>query len=101
VVGLFEDTTYEAGSLCLGPGDLTVFFTDGLFEAANEQGEEFGVERLAQLIQANAFLTSEDLHALVLSELERWTGSCEHDDDVTLVIIKREKSNDRHEPEAG
>lgn len=101
VVGLFEDTTYEARSVCFGPEDLAVFFTDGLLEAANKHGEEFGVERLAQLIQTNAFLTSEDLHALVLSELEKWTGSCEHDDDVTLVIIKREKSNDRQEAGAG
>jgi len=48
-LGLLEDSTYEAMGLTLAEGDRVLFFTDGIFEADNAQGEEFGVERLAEV----------------------------------------------------
>lgn len=90
VVGLFESTLYSCGMLPLHDGDLVVFFTDGVVEAANPQGEEFGTERLVELVRANTFLTAEDLHILIQDAVDGWTGEGEPEDDVTVVLIKWE-----------
>ena len=46
VLGLVEDSTYEQGAMPFRPDDLFVFYSDGITDRANPQGELFGVERL-------------------------------------------------------
>ena len=53
-LGLMDDSTYEAAELSLDEGDRVLFFTDGIFEADNGQGEECGVDRLAEVWRAQA-----------------------------------------------
>ncbi|GAB4247191.1 MAG: hypothetical protein Kow00109_23320 [Acidobacteriota bacterium] len=92
VVGLFESAVYSSGMLPLCEGDLVAFFTDGVVEAENADGEEFGTERLIELLRANTFLTAEDLRVLIQEAVDEWTGDGEPDDDVTVVILKLESS---------
>ncbi len=60
-IGIFDDATYEEWSVRLSPGDILLFFSDGLTEAANREGKFFGTNRIKDLLAANSHLNSSDL----------------------------------------
>ena len=88
VVGLFENWDYEGAEVQLEPGDLLVFFTDGVVEAEREDGEQFGTERLIELLKPNTFLTAHDIQALILEQVFEWSGTEDQSDDITVVSLK-------------
>ena len=88
VVGIFPDAEYEHACLTLRPGDLFVAYTDGIVESVNEYGEEFGEQRLIQLIQRNRTLTAADIQKVIVEEVVRWSFEEERDDDMTLIIAR-------------
>ncbi len=88
VVGLFENWQFEAGAVEVNPGDVVLYFTDGVVEAANVDGEQFGTERLIELVQPNLFLTPEDIQELVLEQVFSWSEGEEQADDITVVCLK-------------
>jgi sigma-B regulation protein RsbU (phosphoserine phosphatase) len=88
VLGLFCDVEYEEGELQLESGDALVAFTDGLVEARNPSGEEFGEERLIHILLKCARLSAANIEAQILRAVEDWTAEAEQEDDLTLVILK-------------
>jgi len=88
VVGLFENWNYAGDEVQLKPGDLVVYFTDGVVEAENAHGEQFGTERLVNLIRSNTFLTAQDVQSLILAQVFEWAGPQEQADDITVVCLK-------------
>ncbi len=60
-IGIFDDATYEEWSVRLTSGDILLFFSDGLTEAANREGKFFGTGRIKDLLAANANLNSSEL----------------------------------------
>ncbi len=88
VAGLFEDPEYDEETLQLKPDDMVVYYTDGIVEAENPNGEQYGEDRLAELLIANAFLTADDLQALILDQLSCWVAGGDQRDDMTVVIVK-------------
>ena len=88
VVGLFEHWNYESGEVELLPGDLVVYFTDGVVEAENSAGEQFGTERLIDLIRSDTFLTAHDIQSLILEQVFDWFADQEQADDITVVCLK-------------
>ena len=87
-IGLFEGMTYETGVLTLVPGDLLVLFTDGVTEAPAPGGEEFGVDRLADLLRARRDRPLDEVIQAVLDTLRDWRGPVAPHDDVTLVLAR-------------
>ena len=87
-MGIFPDAEYEHACLTLKPGDLFVAYTDGIVESVNEYGEEFGEQRLIQLIQRNRTLTAADIQKVIVEEVVRWSFEEERDDDMTLIIAR-------------
>jgi serine phosphatase RsbU (regulator of sigma subunit) len=72
----------------VSPGESVLFYTDGLVEAHNPQGEMFGTPRLRNLLAEYA-ADAKDLNALLLEELGRFTGEgWEQEDDITLLTLK-------------
>jgi phosphoserine phosphatase len=73
-------------------GDILVLVTDGFFEWRNEEEEEFGIQRLQQVIQSSSHLSANQmisgLHEAVLS----FVGNAKQADDLTAVIVKRSES---------
>src|SRR3712207_7034243 len=61
-------------------GDLLVVFSDGLSEARNHAGEEYGEERLVQFAARRRDATAEELRRAVFDELDKWTGGAERDE---------------------
>jgi serine phosphatase RsbU (regulator of sigma subunit) len=88
-LGLMPGMSYEEKVTVLGPGEGVLFYTDGLTEAHNPQGEMFGTPRLRGLLTER----SEDgrgLSATLMEELERFTGEgWEQEDDITLLTLER------------
>ena len=87
-LGLMEDATYGQGQRVIAPGDLLALYTDGIVEAPNDAGTEFGEERLIATLQRHRYRDLDDLVLQVLQELERWTGGGMAHDDATLVLIR-------------
>ena len=87
-IGLFEGIKYETGSLALAPGDLLALFTDGVSEAPAPDGEEFGAERLADLLRGHLESPLDAALQAVLDALLDWSGPVDPHDDVTLVLAR-------------
>ena len=88
VVGAFDFARYEEAATTLAPGDLLLIYSDGISEAQNAAGEEFGDERLLQLGLRYRELSVDDLRRMIFDEIEAWSGGRERDDDQTVVILK-------------
>jgi sigma-B regulation protein RsbU (phosphoserine phosphatase) len=84
-----EDVPMEEATFDLTPGDLLVFYTDGISEATNEAGELYGEERLVEFVTAlPPALNPESIAVSILREVERHLGRLEAQDDRTLVVLR-------------
>jgi phosphoserine phosphatase RsbU/P len=88
VIGFFEGCVYEEATIALQSGDLFIAYTDGLTEAFNEEGLEYSVERLCELLTANAHLSPQLLGEAILKSVGEWRASAPRHDDLTLLIMK-------------
>jgi len=87
VLGLFPVVDYEEARIDLRPGDLLVAFTDGVTEAVNAAGEEYGEERLKRLLSDAVGATAQDVSARLAAGVRDWIGAAEQHDDVTVVVL--------------
>jgi phosphoserine phosphatase RsbU/P len=87
-LGLFPKMRYEEADIELLPGDAMIAFTDGVPEALNEQGKEFGEERLKELLRESSGRPAEEIAAMVSRKVRDWMGTAEQHDDITLVVMK-------------
>ena len=88
IVGSFDFASYDEAQVSLEPGDLLLVFSDGISEAQNSLGEEYGEGRLAQLAAENRHKSAADLMRAIFEEVDGWSGASERGDDQTLVILK-------------
>jgi sigma-B regulation protein RsbU (phosphoserine phosphatase) len=88
MVGAFDWMKFEEGQTTLEEGDLLIIFSDGISEAENEAGVEYGEERLAQFAVAHRELSADELRHAIFDEIDAWSGIRERGDDQTLVIVK-------------
>jgi len=89
VLGVLPDNHYECDSISLEPGDLLVAFTDGITEPENEYGEEFGEQRLSELLIHNARRPLDELATIITQAVGEWSRSPEPHDDMTLLMARR------------
>ena len=87
-LGMFRDTRYHEYYLSLEPGEILVLYTDGVTEAMNPKGEEFGRDRLARSVKAVAHLSARDLISAVHQDVNDWTDGMGAGDDATFFVIK-------------
>jgi sigma-B regulation protein RsbU (phosphoserine phosphatase) len=88
VMGLFEQTPYTQVTVEVPPGSLMVAYSDGLTEAANVYGEEFGGRRLKEEILRHQDLPAQGLMEALITAAEKWTGTQEQADDITVVVAR-------------
>lgn len=87
VVGLFDNMTYDEGSVEMRPGEIFLAYSDGVTEPENEFGE-FGEDRLIDLVSANRSLPLLQISQTVTSAVDDWIGENEQPDDITLVLAR-------------
>jgi sigma-B regulation protein RsbU (phosphoserine phosphatase) len=87
VVGLFLEWESSIEQVTLSPGDLLLICTDGVTEAPNSRGEEYGETRLIQIIQANPGLPVNELLAVIQATVQEFSGPTQADD-ITMVVAR-------------
>jgi sigma-B regulation protein RsbU (phosphoserine phosphatase) len=87
VLGLFGEAPYEADTVELQPGDHLVLFTDGVIEALNREGEEFGMERLVPLLKANARASTPEILARLQEAVVSFSAHAPQHDDITMMVL--------------
>src|SRR5882762_6061792 len=87
-IGLSPDEICELASADLTAGDVLVFYTDGVTEAENGLGQEFGMERLSAAVLRGSLLPAEDLMANIYNSAADFCGDVGFHDDVTIVVVK-------------
>ena len=85
VLGPTPDATYTRGFAKLDPGDLLCMYSDGLVEARNSDEEEFGLERLQEVVRKNRNRTAQEIGQEALAQCAKWGPAI---DDRTVVIVK-------------
>ena len=84
---VFEEVTQET-TIGLKKGDVCVFYTDGLSESRNAEGEEFGYDRIVNVALNMKGKSSETIKDAILREIRNYTGNSTYGDDMTLVVVK-------------
>jgi len=96
--GTMFDGLLKEETISLAPGDLVVWFTDGISETMNEAFDCFGEERLAQVVEQYAHLPFDQLRSYILAELRAFAGSADQHDDMTMILMKIEEPADAPGP---
>ena len=89
VVGIMPEIAYDEKTIDFPPGTVLVVYSDGITEAMDSNEEEFGEERLINLIKENRKLSATDLINLLIKTVNDHAGNAEQMDDMTIVVIKR------------
>jgi len=88
-LGINKDNSYEQFLLKFFPGDFLVLYTDGVTDITNSGNEEFGLDRLIQVVTAQSSGTAEDMARAIEKELKEFSNERDSNDDITLLIAKR------------
>jgi sigma-B regulation protein RsbU (phosphoserine phosphatase) len=88
IIGMFPVARYEEALVQLGAGDVLLAFTDGVSEAHDPAGEEFGEDRLKDLLRRTAHLPVTDMAAQILRELKEWMRDEPMFDDLTFILMQ-------------
>jgi len=86
VLGVFASRNYEMGSTQLSAGDRVILFTDGVTEACNPVGEEFGEARLLRLLEDHRTLSANELQGKIIAVVAEFSGG-RWQDDATLLVL--------------
>lgn len=89
-LGMIDDLLLTEHVVELAPGDALVLFSDGLPDALDEQGRNYGLDRLQDLASTCAGLSAEELLEIVVNDVSRWVGSAPLFDDLTVLVVKSE-----------
>jgi sigma-B regulation protein RsbU (phosphoserine phosphatase) len=88
VIGLMEDCCYRQGCIALAAGDVLVAYTDGISEAMNAHDDEWGEERLMDVVRANPTVAARSLIDRVMTSADAFVGGAPQHDDMTLVVVR-------------
>jgi sigma-B regulation protein RsbU (phosphoserine phosphatase) len=87
-IGIQADAAYQSGSVTLAPGDWLVIFTDGVVEAVNTRGEEYGEARLLASVARASEASPQEMMQRILADLDAFVGNTPQHDDVTCLLLK-------------
>jgi serine phosphatase RsbU (regulator of sigma subunit) len=87
-LGILAAAAYQAGSITLEPGDWLVVFTDGLVEAMNAQGEEYGEQRLLEVLRSDLNTTPKQMMQRIMNFLDAFVAATPQHDDVTCLLVR-------------
>ena len=93
IVGLFPQAQHSVESGKIAKGEVLLSFTDGISEAKNYKGEEFGEERVIDIFKSGGSGVKEAVSKLV-SAVNEFTGSAKQFDDITVLAVERHHSDD-------
>ncbi len=89
VMGVLASNKYEIGETKLNPGDMVALFSDGVTEASNTVGEEFGETGLAEFLRKHASRSCAEIIAGLADHVREWCRKAVFADDFTIVLVRR------------
>jgi len=89
ILGFMPDSEYKTESTVLDPGNLIMIYSDGLTDAISPEGEEFGEEKLLDLVNKNINLMPDELSEFIFNAIKDFSGDYPNRDDMTLIILRR------------
>jgi sigma-B regulation protein RsbU (phosphoserine phosphatase) len=84
-----DNIIFRKKEFALNPGDRLLIYSDGIPEAMNDRMEEFGEDRLVQMVQQHSGLSSDGLIKKIISTVNMHFGSSLQNDDITLIVLTR------------
>jgi sigma-B regulation protein RsbU (phosphoserine phosphatase) len=87
-LGSFLGSTYDELTLPIKGGDVYVFCSDGIFEAFDAQGREFGATRLIEVIERSRDLTARQTVDAIAAAVRAFRGDAPQSDDMTAVVVR-------------
>jgi sigma-B regulation protein RsbU (phosphoserine phosphatase) len=89
LLGVLPGAVYDETRVEFNPGDAIVLYTDGVVEAATEEGVFFGDERLESLLRDTKGLGAAAICDRIVAEVEQFSEGNTHGDDLTVVVVRR------------
>jgi serine phosphatase RsbU (regulator of sigma subunit) len=89
-IGIEEEAVWGQGTVQIQPGDVLLFYTDGVTDAQNREGEFFGEKRLVEVAQAHKGQGAQELQAAIIAEIQEFVGEAPQFDDITLLVLARD-----------
>ena len=84
----FLNAPYEQEMIQLQSGDMLAIYTDGVIEAVNQAGVEFGEEKLQSILLESLRLSTRESVQRIIAKVLAWQGQTPQHDDITLIIVK-------------
>ena len=91
ILAAIEDFDFGERSTTLKPGEILLLYSDGITEAFNPEGDQFGLERLKEVIEGCRDSSSEEILSEVVSSIRKFSNGREQSDDITLIVIRRDR----------
>ena len=86
-LGIAPDLSYKQNTVTLSPGDSVIFYTDGVTEAMNSEGEELGLDPLSEFFRTNPPENPEETTAAVFDAVNVFAGEMAQSDDITCLVL--------------
>ena len=93
-LGMTENSNYTTNSISIEPGEFIIIYTDGIREAMNSEQKEFGERSIIKIARENCTKRGEKIISKIIQSVKVHMKSSTQNDDMTLVIIKRNESSD-------
>ena len=93
VLGMMPDIAYQTDSLTLSSGDVCVLYTDGVTEAENDSGEQFGVERLQEIFAGSPPKDAREANEAIFQAVRAFAADAPQFDDITCLTLYRNGAN--------
>jgi phosphoserine phosphatase RsbU/P len=90
-LGIHAAADYESSAKDLNPGDALIFFTDGVVEAFDENGTEFGNERWLAVIRTLPEVTAQESLQFLMTSVDAFVGATRQSDDITCMIFRAKR----------
>ncbi|VVB72921.1 Methanogenesis regulatory histidine kinase FilI [uncultured archaeon] len=95
-LGAKEGAIYEESTIKFSPGDVAVFYTDGVTEAMNTKGEMYGQGRIADMVSRSRQMSAEMILRRLQSDISSFSSGREQNDDITMVVLKACRHLEKH-----
>lgn len=89
VLGVLEDIELEDRQIMIDPGDVLLFYTDGISEAMDQRTDTFGIDRLTDALRRSPGASAEAVLNDIISQVETFVGETPQSDDLTLFVVRR------------
>lgn len=102
-LGILAGSPYACGTTTLKEGDVLLLYTDGVVDAANAEQEQFGEQRLHDIVHASLFLSATEICQRVADRVQAFTAGMPQWDDITLAVVKVKRefmNSETREPES-